>query len=158
MDERTLNELLECSICFFRLKGDSRVLPCQHTFCFSCLLVGFAKNSKNFSILFLLFLLSFFSPQQVASRSNKHSFHCPECRQPTNMRVEDLPKNVLLNRLLENMKNLKSNSPTPVTSSTAPQIAESSGKQQKEASQTKEEIILVPYAKALFDFPGGTKE
>jgi hypothetical protein len=56
------------------------------------------------------------------------------------------------------MKNLKSNSPTPVTSSTAPQIAESSGKQQKEASQTKEEIILVPYAKALFDFPGGTKE
>lgn len=89
----------------------------------------------------------------MASRSRR--LQCPECRQYANMKVEDLPKNVLLNRLLENMK--KPNSPTPVSSAAQQVASETTGKQ-KEAAQTKEEVILVPYAKALFDFPGGSKE
>lgn len=37
MDERTLNDLLECSVCLERLDTSSKVLPCQHTFCRKCL-------------------------------------------------------------------------------------------------------------------------
>lgn len=40
MDEHTLNDLLECSVCLERLDTTSKVLPCQHTFCRKCLLVG----------------------------------------------------------------------------------------------------------------------
>lgn len=37
MDEGTLNDLLECSVCLDRLDTSSKVLPCQHTFCRKCL-------------------------------------------------------------------------------------------------------------------------
>lgn len=46
MDEQTLNDLLECSVCLDRLE-DSKVLPCQHTFCTQCLEV-IKKKSVNF--------------------------------------------------------------------------------------------------------------
>lgn len=44
MDEKTLNDLLECSVCLDRLE-DSKVLACQHTFCTQCLEV--IKNHTN---------------------------------------------------------------------------------------------------------------
>ncbi|XP_060080027.1 E3 ubiquitin-protein ligase SH3RF3-like [Ylistrum balloti] len=77
MDEQSLNELLECSVCLERLDGTSKVLPCQHTFCRRCL-------------------------DEIVS--TKHELRCPECRTLVEIRVEDLPLNILLVRLLEGIK------------------------------------------------------
>jgi len=57
----------------------SQVLPCQHTFCRRCL---------DEIIL------------------TKGRLHCPECRSQIHCRVEDLPSNILLVRLLESMKSV----------------------------------------------------
>lgn len=77
MDERTLSELLECSVCLEQLNADSRVLPCQHTFCRSCL-------------------------DEIVRA--KKELRCPECRLLIRCRIEDLPANLLLVRLLEGLK------------------------------------------------------
>lgn len=82
MDERTLNDLLECSVCLERLDTSSKVLPCQHTFCRKCLEVI------------------------VASRQE---LRCPECRVLVDIKIDDLPPNVLLMRILEGMKNAAAN-------------------------------------------------
>lgn len=82
MDERTLNDLLECSVCLERLDTSSKVLPCQHTFCRKCLEVI------------------------VASRQE---LRCPECRVLVDIKIDDLPPNVLLMRILEGMKNVAAN-------------------------------------------------
>lgn len=49
MDERTLNDLLECSVCLERLDTTSKVLPCQHTFCRKCLEVSESHNCAFFT-------------------------------------------------------------------------------------------------------------
>lgn len=49
MDEQTLNDLLECSVCLDRLE-DSKVLPCQHTFCTQCLEVIKTNSFQDFLI------------------------------------------------------------------------------------------------------------
>lgn len=77
MDERTLNELLECSVCLDRLDTSSKVLPCQHTFCRRCL-------------------------EEIMS--SQRELRCPECRTLVIVKVEDLPANILLVRLLEGLK------------------------------------------------------
>lgn len=77
MDEQALNELLECSVCLERLDHTSKVLPCQHTFCRRCL-------------------------EEILS--TQHELRCPECRTLVTVRVEDLPPNILLVRLLEGLK------------------------------------------------------
>ncbi|XP_063239951.1 E3 ubiquitin-protein ligase SH3RF3-like isoform X2 [Bacillus rossius redtenbacheri] len=77
MDEWMLNDLLECSICLERLDTSSRVLPCQHTFCKKCL-------------------------EEIVS--TRCELRCPECRVLVDARVEDLPPNVLLMRILEGMR------------------------------------------------------
>ena len=92
MDERTLNELLECSVCLDRLDATSKVLPCQHTFCRRCL-------------------------EEIVS--TKHELRCPECRFLVEMRVEDLPSNILLIRLLEGMKTVHSASGRSSSSSSS---------------------------------------
>lgn len=53
MDERLLNDLLECSVCLERLDTSSKVLPCQHTFCRKCLEVSFGtfQNSTIFAVV-----------------------------------------------------------------------------------------------------------
>ncbi|XP_070769482.1 E3 ubiquitin-protein ligase SH3RF2 [Enoplosus armatus] len=78
MEELALMALLECPLCFEQLDVSAKVLPCQHTFCMSCLL-----------------------RQEVA-----HSqLLCPECRAPVPARtVEELPANLLLVRLLEGLQ------------------------------------------------------
>ncbi|KAK9870040.1 hypothetical protein WA026_006135 [Henosepilachna vigintioctopunctata] len=78
MDEGTLNDLLECSVCLERLDTSSKVLPCQHTFCKKCLDEIVLKHKE---------------------------LKCPECRVLVTLRVDDLPPNVLLMRILEGMKN-----------------------------------------------------
>ncbi|KAK3100537.1 hypothetical protein FSP39_021488 [Pinctada imbricata] len=77
MDEQSLNELLECSVCLERLDHTSKVLPCQHTFCRRCL-------------------------QEIVS--TKRELRCPECRTVVDIPVNDLPSNILLIRLLEGIK------------------------------------------------------
>ncbi|CAK8684335.1 unnamed protein product [Clavelina lepadiformis] len=77
MDTNLLNDLLECSVCLKPLDEQNKVLPCQHTFCKSCL----------FSIV----------------KSHKE-LRCPECRVLVRHRVEDLPSNILLIRLLDGIK------------------------------------------------------
>lgn len=47
MDEHTLNDLLECSVCLERLDTSSKVLPCQHTFCRKCLEVSISKQQQQ---------------------------------------------------------------------------------------------------------------
>src|SRR5689334_15051803 len=73
-----LCDLLECSVCFDQLDIQSKVLPCQHTFCRRCL-DGIVVAHKE--------------------------LRCPECRVLVETKVGDLPPNILLIRLLEGMKN-----------------------------------------------------
>ncbi|XP_022099587.1 E3 ubiquitin-protein ligase SH3RF1-like isoform X2 [Acanthaster planci] len=78
MDEQTIFNLLECSVCLEPLDVTSRVLPCQHTFCMRCL-------------------------QQIINTRNE--LKCPECRELVPCRtVTDLPTNILLVRLLDGLR------------------------------------------------------
>lgn len=79
MEEWMLNDLLECSVCLERLDISSRVLPCQHTFCKKCL-------------------------EEIITTQKE--LRCPECRVLVTTKLEDLPPNVLLMRILEGMKNV----------------------------------------------------
>ncbi|XP_034479319.1 E3 ubiquitin-protein ligase SH3RF1 [Drosophila innubila] len=147
MDEHTLNDLLECSVCLERLDTTSKVLPCQHTFCRKCLL------------------------DIVASQ---HKLRCPECRVLVNCRIDELPPNVLLMRILEGMKqNAGKNDnkceeltlPLPLQQEVPPtqqqqihqqkQQSQQIPQQQQEQQQTtrqKQRRFLLPHAYALFDF------
>lgn len=78
MDECQLNDLLECSVCLERLDTSSKVLPCQHTFCKKCL-------------------------EEIINRHRE--LRCPECRVLVDIKIDDLPPNVLLMRILEGMRN-----------------------------------------------------
>lgn len=78
MEELALTALLECPLCFEQLDVSAKVLPCQHTFCLSCLQKHEAAHSELF---------------------------CPDCRAPVPARaVEELPANLLLVRLLEGLQ------------------------------------------------------
>lgn len=79
MDGGRLEDLLECAICLERLDERSRVLPCQHTFCIKCL--GIMVQTKG-------------------------HLQCPECRTDfQQLNINSLPRNVLLVRILEGLKN-----------------------------------------------------
>ncbi|XP_066562081.1 E3 ubiquitin-protein ligase SH3RF3 [Amia ocellicauda] len=86
MDESSLLDLLECSVCLERLDTTAKVLPCQHTFCRRCL--------ENI----------------VSSRSE---LRCPECRILVDCGVDDLPANILLVRLLDGIKQRPRNGGRP---------------------------------------------
>lgn len=73
-----LNDLLECSVCLERLDTSSKVLPCQHTFCKKCL-------------------------EEIMNRHRE--LRCPECRVLVDIKIDNLPPNVLLMRILEGMRN-----------------------------------------------------
>ncbi|KAM5252601.1 E3 ubiquitin-protein ligase SH3RF3 isoform 2-T2 [Hipposideros larvatus] len=77
MDESSLLDLLECSVCLERLDTTAKVLPCQHTFCRRCL------------------------ESIVCSR---HELRCPECRILVGCGVDELPANILLVRLLDGIR------------------------------------------------------
>ncbi|XP_016354148.1 SH3 domain-containing RING finger protein 3-like [Sinocyclocheilus anshuiensis] len=77
MDESSLLDLLECSVCLERLDTSAKVLPCQHTFCRRCL-------------------------ENIVS--SRHELRCPECRVLVDCVVDDLPANILLVRLLDGIK------------------------------------------------------
>ncbi|XP_069027250.1 E3 ubiquitin-protein ligase SH3RF2 isoform X1 [Embiotoca jacksoni] len=78
MDELSLMALLECPLCLEQLDVSAKVLPCQHTFCMSCL------------------------QRQEAAQSQ---LVCPECLAPVPARmVEELPANPLLVQFLEGLQ------------------------------------------------------
>ncbi|XP_069130839.1 E3 ubiquitin-protein ligase SH3RF3-like isoform X1 [Argopecten irradians] len=122
MDEQSLNELLECSVCLERLDGTSKVLPCQHTFCRRCL-------------------------DEIVS--TKHELRCPECRTLVEIRVEDLPLNILLVRLLEGIKTKQA---------TERSYSPNSGKQESTAhgsrSSRQSPNNTHACAKALYNYEG----
>jgi len=95
MDEHTLNDLLECSVCLERLDTTSKVLPCQHTFCRKCLLVS--NGLWVYPLCYMVIMISL-SQDIVASQ---HKLRCPECRILVSCNIDELPPNVLLMRILE---------------------------------------------------------
>ncbi|XP_059484561.1 E3 ubiquitin-protein ligase SH3RF3 [Neocloeon triangulifer] len=140
MDEWTLNDLLECSVCLERLDPSSKVLPCQHTFCKKCL-VDISETQKE--------------------------LRCPECRVLIECGIDELPPNVLLMRILESMKNSykqhpKGNSPLPVPQSSKhhhqhsqqPRQAPSNSGPKPEQSSVEPQAAIPehPCARAKFTF------
>lgn len=113
-----LNDLLECSVCLERLDTSSRVLPCQHTFCLKCL--------------------------KVIVESHKE-LRCPECRIVVDTKVEELPPNVLLMRILEGMRN---SGPKRIGASGQ----RTSTRGHSQAQQAQENKQLTPHARAMFDY------
>ncbi|KAM4554552.1 E3 ubiquitin-protein ligase SH3RF2 [Odontesthes bonariensis] len=84
MEELALMALLECPLCSEQLDASAKVLPCQHTFCMSCL----QRQEGTHSQLF-----------------------CPECGAPVPARtVEELPENHLLVRLLGGLNGVEGQS------------------------------------------------
>uniref|UniRef100_A0AAV2MIZ6 Uncharacterized protein n=1 Tax=Knipowitschia caucasica TaxID=637954 RepID=A0AAV2MIZ6_KNICA len=78
MEELSVMALLQCPLCLEPLDASAKVLPCQHTFCKSCLERQEPKHSQLF---------------------------CPECQTPAQARtVEELPTNLMLVRLLEGLQ------------------------------------------------------
>ncbi|KAH9513933.1 E3 ubiquitin-protein ligase sh3rf3 [Bulinus truncatus] len=77
MDEKQINDLLECSVCLERLDQNCKVLPCQHTFCRQCL-------------------------DEIVLTQKE--LRCPECRALVTVRVAELPTNILVVRILEGLK------------------------------------------------------
>ncbi|XDV36983.1 hypothetical protein PO909_006685 [Leuciscus waleckii] len=78
MEDLAVLDLLECPLCMEPLDVSAKVLPCQHTFCKSCL--------------------------QQHEASHHHQMCCPECRTAVPGSVEELPTNPLLVRLLESLQ------------------------------------------------------
>lgn len=80
MEELAVIALLECPLCFEQLDVSAKVLPCQHTFCMSCLQKHQAAHAPS-------------------------PLLCPDCRAPVPARaVEELPANLLLVRLLDGIQ------------------------------------------------------
>lgn len=74
-----LQELLECPICMNRY-DNPHVLPCQHTFCKSCI-VTLKTNARN----------------------DENVINCPICRETHNLNngIDNLPANYTMKRLIE---------------------------------------------------------
>jgi len=107
----TLSDLLECSVCLESLDLHHKVLPCQHTFCLSCLEDVIAKkksgNEEDKAVLFL----------------------CPECRYEVTTPVSSLPTNVILNRILSGLQTTQTSSAaTPHLGSSTTVSSEDVGK------------------------------
>ncbi|CAH4035025.1 unnamed protein product [Pieris brassicae] len=120
MDEGLLNDLLECSVCLERLDTSSRVLPCQHTFCLKCL--------------------------KVIVESHKE-LRCPECRVLVETKVEELPPNVLLMRILEGMKN---SAPRKVSVQRV-RTTHTQGQVQTQPSSRSDKQVP-PHGRAMYDY------
>nr|XP_055034519.1 E3 ubiquitin-protein ligase SH3RF2 [Misgurnus anguillicaudatus]XP_055034520.1 E3 ubiquitin-protein ligase SH3RF2 [Misgurnus anguillicaudatus]XP_055034522.1 E3 ubiquitin-protein ligase SH3RF2 [Misgurnus anguillicaudatus]XP_055034523.1 E3 ubiquitin-protein ligase SH3RF2 [Misgurnus anguillicaudatus] len=77
MEDLAVLDLLACPMCMKSLEASAKVLPCQHTFCKTCL------QQHEASV-----------PQMC----------CPECRAAVPGSVEELPTNPLLLRFLDSLQ------------------------------------------------------
>ncbi|XP_054997356.1 E3 ubiquitin-protein ligase SH3RF3 isoform X3 [Sorex araneus] len=135
MDESSLLDLLECSVCLERLDTTAKVLPCQHTFCRRCL------------------------ESIVCSR---HELRCPECRILVGCGVDELPANILLVRLLDGIRQRPRRAaspagPGPAAASSAPGSPLSPGLRPLTSGRTAplaKNPSQLPYGKALYSYEG----
>ncbi|XP_038673700.1 E3 ubiquitin-protein ligase SH3RF3-like [Scyliorhinus canicula] len=141
MDESSLLDLLECSVCLERLDTTAKVLPCQHTFCKRCL-------------------------EKIVSSRNE--LRCPECRILVDCGVEELPANILLVRLLDGIKQRPRNGRSTPTSGPGSSASGSAGcpassslgtslkDHPTSASRSSPGKIVpqLPCAKALYNYEG----
>nr|XP_042717341.1 E3 ubiquitin-protein ligase SH3RF3 isoform X3 [Chrysemys picta bellii] len=152
MDESSLLDLLECSVCLERLDTTAKALPCQHTFCRRCL-------------------------ESIVS--SRHELRCPECRILVGCGVDELPANILLVRLLDGIRQRPrgsgSGSPTAQGSAAAAAAAPGSGGSDSAGSPAYhpaaatgspsaaaasrsallgKSISQLPYGKALYTYEG----
>lgn len=139
MDEGTLNDLLECSVCLDRLDTSSKVLPCQHTFCKKCL-------------------------EEIVHKHKE--LRCPECRVLVQSKVEELPPNVLLMRILEGLKNAGNAIPKRLNKGrgshnssaflhSAVVLPQNATLDHRPTPNKQQNLALVqhqPYAKAVYDY------
>lgn len=94
-----LEELVQCGICTEKL-NQPRMLPCQHTFCLSCLKTQILAKT-------------IIKKHPAASKGDAW-VQCPQCHQKHSMAkglesVENLPRNLYIDSLL---KLLENHSPT----------------------------------------------
>ncbi|XP_055970547.1 E3 ubiquitin-protein ligase SH3RF3 [Sorex fumeus] len=135
MDESSLLDLLECSVCLERLDTTAKVLPCQHTFCRRCL------------------------ESIVCSR---HELRCPECRILVGCGVDELPANILLVRLLDGIRQRPRRAaspagPGPAAASSAPGSPLLPGLRPLTSGRTAQlakNPSQLPYGKALYSYEG----
>nr|XP_033805246.1 E3 ubiquitin-protein ligase SH3RF3 isoform X2 [Geotrypetes seraphini] len=140
MDESSLLDLLECSVCLERLDTTARVLPCQHTFCRRCL-------------------------ESIVS--SRRELRCPECRVLVECGVDELPANILLVRLLDGIRQRPrgGGSESPVAAAAAggsPRAsgvparppAAAGGTATRGALLTAKNISQIPFGKALYNYEG----
>jgi tyrosyl-DNA phosphodiesterase 2 len=95
------------------LMNRPKVLPCSHTYCFTCIQVSFLKTSRKIVWMIcsvrLKLILHDFSYLNQAMISSGNPLKCPMCRKTAVgiVKVESLPNNVhaehivLLNEKLE---------------------------------------------------------
>ncbi|XP_075580838.1 E3 ubiquitin-protein ligase SH3RF3 [Pelecanus crispus] len=151
MDESSLLDLLECSVCLERLDTTAKVLPCQHTFCRRCL-------------------------ESIVS--SRHELRCPECRILVGCGVDELPANILLVRLLDGIRQRPRTAggasgspsaaapayPQPAAAAAAPSAvaaaAASAAASLRELAAASRSALLgksvsqLPYGKALYTYEG----
>lgn len=122
-------------MCLERLDTSSKVLPCQHTFCKKCL-------------------------EEIVERHKE--LRCPECRVLVPSKIDELPPNVLLMRILEGMKNSAPKKQQRVPVNNLPAAVQHSALVQHNLPGTPDHRhnsnkhslphIIQPYAKALYDY------
>ncbi|XP_053907403.1 E3 ubiquitin-protein ligase SH3RF3 isoform X1 [Cuculus canorus] len=138
MDESSLLDLLECSVCLERLDTTAKVLPCQHTFCRRCL-------------------------ESIVS--SRHELRCPECRILVGCGVDELPANILLVRLLDGIRQRPRAAGGASGSAGAPAYpqpaaAPSAAASLRELAAASRSALLaksvsqLPYGKALYTYEG----
>uniref|UniRef100_A0A8C9WVA3 RING-type E3 ubiquitin transferase n=1 Tax=Scleropages formosus TaxID=113540 RepID=A0A8C9WVA3_SCLFO len=126
MDESSLLDLLECSVCLERLDATAKVLPCQHTFCRRCL-------------------------ENILCSRNE--LRCPECRILVDCGVDELPANILLVRLLDGIKQRPRNGGRILGNSSA--LGEQ-GQRGQGGCQIRNQVNVpqLPCGKALYSYEG----
>uniref|UniRef100_A0A8C9WGE4 RING-type E3 ubiquitin transferase n=1 Tax=Scleropages formosus TaxID=113540 RepID=A0A8C9WGE4_SCLFO len=136
MDESSLLDLLECSVCLERLDATAKVLPCQHTFCRRCL-------------------------ENILCSRNE--LRCPECRILVDCGVDELPANILLVRLLDGIKQRPRNGGRASLSGVGYRAEGSGGyyrqphlwQQQSHCFSTSfQNVPQLPCGKALYSYEG----
>lgn len=143
--EALLGEL-ECAICLGILDESCKVLPCQHTFCKRCLEVSVVDPNQPPACMTHTHKTCF-SPVPQDILHSKKELRCPECRILVDTKIDELPPNVLLMRILERMKNLSVPQPSTGTSTTTTSTAVLAADATKELGATKDS-----QAKAIFDY------
>ncbi|TTK00931.1 SH3 domain-containing RING finger protein 3 [Bagarius yarrelli] len=124
MDESSLLDLLECSVCLERLDASAKVLPCQHTFCRRCL-------------------------ESIVS--SRRELRCPECRVLVDCGVDDLPANILLVRLLDGLKYRAPVRPLGTASPPGTVVRDSPSATR---SSPVKNVPQLPCGKALYSYEG----